>query len=160
MSAAVRAALAKHTCAFIDTGNTFSASRVAELAGHSVPPTHGDNVRVCAATPISSLSLLHRLILIWCINQSLNQSIKTEDAIGSALLRIRRYTAFDVFCLLQTLSDLYDALSALSSPLSKGEVQCNRDASFLGSLRLIVIDSLAAVISPILGGKANGMYAQ
>jgi hypothetical protein len=115
---------------------------------------------VCAATPISSLSLLHRLILIWCINQSLNQSIKTEDAIGSALLRIRRYTAFDVFCLLQTLSDLYDALSALSSPLSKGEVQCNRDASFLGSLRLIVIDSLAAVISPILGGKANGMYAQ
>jgi len=59
---------------------------------------------------------------------------------GRALSRIRCLQAFDVADILATLESLREALEE------------GQDASFMGGLRLVVIDSLAGVMAPVLGG--------
>jgi len=74
--------------------------------------------------------------------------LQNEEAIGHALTRIRRFATFDIYELLRVLQTLYDCLGRAT--------ELTADAPFTKQLRLLVIDSLAAVISPVLGGRANG----
>ena len=65
-----------------------------------------------------------------------------EEFLSHILSKIQCIQTFQAFQLLQVLQNIYEAMQEGTRP-------------FYRSLRLIIIDSLAAVISPILGGKQS-----
>ena len=142
MAAAAQAALANYTVAFIDTGNCFAPTRVAAIIANLLPL---EDRHVCW---LASLDV-RRVLLGWNDDRAIDCGmLQNEEAIGHALTRIRRFATFDIYELLRVLQTLYDCLGRAT--------ELTADAPFTKQLRLLVIDSLAAVISPVLGGRANG----
>ncbi|XP_006814832.1 DNA repair protein RAD51 homolog 4-like, partial [Saccoglossus kowalevskii] len=63
-----------------------------------------------------------------------------EQSVKAAFNRIHCCNAFDVYQVIQTLEEIRSSIIAGNN-------------SFYTSMKLLVLDSIAAVISPILGGQ-------
>lgn len=105
------------TALYIDTGSSFSAKRLHEMFDAQVGLSQEDN-------------------------GDEDKMTAEEEFLVHVLSKVKCFSVFDAFKLLDILEDIY-----LQLKLQEDE--------FFAPLRLIVIDSLAAVISPILGGKQS-----
>ena len=115
LAATVTAACCPASVLYIDTSQSFSAERVAEMHRRLPLPTRP----LDGAAPLS---------------------------LPAALDKIRLQRVYTVHALLALLHSLHASLSALSCPSSQ-------------SLRLVVVDSVASLLSPILGGKQHRGHA-
>lgn len=104
------------TAIYIDTGNSFSSSRIAEMFSAQVEVNEEQ------------------------MKDEMAPEESPEEFLAHVLSKIECYQAFDAFKTVDILENIYNNLKTQNSP-------------FYRSLRLIVIDSLGAVISPILGGN-------